>query len=101
MNLYLKISILQYMCQRVKRNYFCKRVIVSTTIWLEAINLIGQIHFDRENDNYLKRIEYLSSMIILSKCDAVVAGNCRGTHFAVLNSETVKNRYVFDKGYYE
>lgn len=89
------------MCQRAKRNYLCKWLIVSTTIWLEGINLIGQIHFDRENDNYLKMIEYLSSMIILSKCDAIVAGNCGGSLFAVLNSETVKNRCVFDKGYYE
>lgn len=65
------------------------------------INLIGQIHFDRENDNYLKVTGYLSSMIILSKCDAIVVGNGGGTLFAVLNSETVKNRCVFDKGHYE
>lgn len=66
----------------------------------DAINLIGQVHFQRENDNYLKGIEYLSSLTILSQCDAIVAGNCGGTLFSVLNSET-KNRYVFDKGYYQ
>ena len=67
----------------------------------DQINLIGQVHFHREHDNYLKGVEYLSSLMILSKCDAIVAGNCGGTLFAVLNSETTKNRYIFDRGYYQ
>jgi len=64
-------------------------------------DLIGRVHFDRENDNYKKGLEYLSSIVLLSKCKSLLAGNCGGTKFALLYSEfpyTICS--VFNKGLY-
>ena len=64
--------------------------------------VIGTVHFDRENDNYLKGLEYLSSMVLLSKCDSLIAGNCGGTKFALLYAPTnYRECHVFNKGLYE
>ena len=61
---------------------------------------IGEINFDRENDNYLKGLEYLSSMIILSKCGCIVGSNCGGTLMALLFTSERKDHVIIDKGYY-
>lgn len=66
----------------------------------ETVTEIGQVHFERENDNYWKGIEYLSSLILLSRCNGIVAGNCGGTLFAVLFSGEYKVKKIFMLGYY-
>lgn len=38
---------------------------------------IGEIHFSRDNDNYLKGLEYLSSINILSKCEYFIGGGAQ------------------------
>lgn len=63
-------------------------------------DLIGKVRFDRENDNYWKGLEYLSSMIILSKCRTLVAGNCGGTLFAMLMSDNYTDPHIFNYGIY-
>lgn len=62
--------------------------------------LIGQVIFERENDNYFKGLEYISSITILSKCNSLVAGGCGGTDFAVHYSNGYEICYVFDLGVY-
>lgn len=64
-----------------------------------GVDLIGRVHFNRENDNYWKGIEYLSSLMILSKCKSLIAGNCGGTLFAMLMAD-YQDPYVFDYGVY-
>lgn len=49
----------------------------------EKLRLIGEVHFERENDNYIRGLQYLSSLVILSRCDALLAGNCGGTLFSL------------------
>ena len=67
----------------------------------QAVTLIKDVHFDRENDDYLKGLEYLSSLKILSKCDGLVAGNCGGTLCAVIwNNNSYRDKYIFDLGCY-
>lgn len=61
--------------------------------------LIGKVRFDRENDNYWKGLEYLSSLMILSKCRTLVAGNCGGTLFAALMGD-YDAPLIFDYGVY-
>ncbi len=61
---------------------------------------ISEIHFDRENDNYLKGLEYLSSLTILSNCSAIVAGNCGGTFYSLVMKNNFKHICVFNKGLY-
>lgn len=82
-----------------------ERILSNSRVYYDGLYVpgdqIGNVHFERENDNYKKGLEYLSSMVLLSRCNSLVAGNCGGTKFALLYS---KNPYavchVFDKGLY-
>ena len=78
-----------------KRQYYDK-------IFTEnGLHRLKDVHFQRENDLYFKGLEYLSSLIILSKCQGLVAGNCGGTQAAVFwNNGNYKDMYVFDLGLY-
>ena len=65
------------------------------------IELIKDVHFDRKDDDYYKGVEYLSSLVILSKCDSLIAGNCGGTQAAVfMNRLNYKNCQVYNLGIY-
>ena len=66
----------------------------------QRLEYIGQVKFNRDRDNYWKGLEYLSSIVILSHCTDLIAGNCGGTEFAVLFTEGYRNKYIFDKGLY-
>ncbi len=62
---------------------------------------ISQVHHNRENDNYLKSLEYLSSLYLLSRCDALIAGNCGGSRAALyLNGGNYKYYNLFNLGLY-
>lgn len=66
-----------------------------------SISYIKDVHFERENDNYWSGLEYLSSIILLSRCDALVGGNCGGTLGAIFfNDEKYEFTHVFDLGLY-
>lgn len=67
----------------------------------QKLTLIKDVHFDREDDEYLKGLEYISSLQILAHCDGLVAGNCGGTQAAVLwNGDRYGEAHVFDAGEY-
>lgn len=61
-----------------KRTYYDKAMKEQNVTW------IGQVSFDRENDNYLKGLEYLSSIIIVSRCKALLGGYCGASNMALL-----------------
>ena len=62
---------------------------------------IKDVHFERENDDYLKGLEYLSSLAIVSKCDAFVGGNSGGTEAAVIfNGGKFEYCHIFNLGLY-
>lgn len=68
----------------------------------ENIELIKDVHFDRQNDDFYKGVEYLSSLVILSRCDSLLAGNCGGTQAAVfLNRLKYKHCKVYNLGIYD
>lgn len=78
-----------------KRSYYDEAMEKNGAKW------ITDVHFERENDEYLKGIEYLSSLYILSRCKALVGGNCTGTRIAIfLNDRTYERVYIFDRGLY-
>ena len=67
----------------------------------ENLQWISEVHFERENDDYLRGLEYLSSLYILSGCKALVGGNCTGSRIAYfLNNKKYEHCYIFDKGVY-
>lgn len=79
-----------------------KRVYYDKVYKHDKCEWIRDVHFDREHDNYLKGLEYLSSLTILSRCNALIAGNCGGTQMAVfLNDNKYEEKYIFDLGLYE
>lgn len=67
----------------------------------EDITLIGQVKFNRENDDYYKGLEYLSSLYILSKCNALIGGNCGGSCAALyMNNGKYEDWDIFNLGLY-
>lgn len=62
---------------------------------------IYQVNFDRKDDIYLKGLEYLSSIYLLSRCNALVAGNCGGSCAALyMNNMKYEDWKLFDLGLY-
>ncbi len=57
---------------------------------------------ERDNDLTKANMIYLVKEIVLSKCAALVAGRTSGSSFAcALNGGKYRQRFTFDKGYYE
>ena len=78
-----------------------KRTYYDRIMQEQSLVSIANVRFDRENDNHLKGLEYLSSLVILSRCDGLVAGNCGGTRMALfMNDGRYTRSRIFDKGLY-
>ncbi|MFB0925817.1 MAG: hypothetical protein QMB65_11155, partial [Vicingaceae bacterium] len=64
-------------------------------------NFMETIAFDRKDDKYLKGLEYLSEMYILSKLDGLICGETSGTVACVLrNKNGFDNLYFYNLGVY-
>lgn len=61
---------------------------------------IGFSGFNRENDKYLTGLEYLASIVILSRCNAIIASPTSGIVGALLMSEGFDNTLIYDWGVY-
>ncbi len=76
-----------------KRTYYDKKLAETNQKW------IGTVSFDRENDRYYRGLEYYSSINILSRCNALLAGFCGATGIALmLNNEKYERFHVYDLG---
>ena len=74
-----------------KRKYYDKVMEEKDIKW------ISMVHFDRENDNYWKGLEYLSSMYIVANCKALLGGYCGASNMALLlNNEKYERFIVYD-----
>lgn len=64
-------------------------------------NVLSDVHFERENDGYMKGMEYLTTMWCLSNCD-VLFGSLVGATVAALcmNKGKYKHVEIYDKGVY-
>lgn len=54
----------------------------------------------RDNDGYMRGLEYLTTMVCLSKCNCLVAGRCGASVVALMLSEGYEYTYLFDFGVY-
>ncbi len=78
-----------------------KRQYYDDIYYKENIQYIKDVHFDRENNNYLMGLEYLSSIILLSRCTSLIGGNCGGTMAALFFNDTrYEYTHIFDLGLY-
>ena len=55
----------------------------------------------KENDIYTRGLNYLITILILAKCNCIVAGRTSGTVGAALLTDGWEYSYFFDLGYYE
>lgn len=68
---------------------------------ISDIRYLAEAKFDRENDRYLKGLEYLSSIKLLSNADFIIAGLCAGTYAAnFLKPSKFEKTYYFNLGVY-
>ena len=93
---------------RMFREHFPGKILINRRMYYDEIfedhdlTWIKDVHFDRDNDDYWKGAEYLSSLMILSKCDALLAGNCGGSQMAVFqNHGKYEQVFIYDLGLYE
>lgn len=62
---------------------------------------ISDVRFQREDDAYLRGVEYLSSINLVSNCSALIAGGCGATIAALyMNGLKYKSSCVFQLGKY-
>ena len=109
--------------KEVMKEYSCNKIFVATedreiaklfqdnfgeqyiTNKKEFINYSGgylsENRRNRDNDQYIGGLEYLTSITILSRCNCIVAGRTSGTVGACLLSNGWDYSYFFDLGYYE
>lgn len=62
---------------------------------------LAEIRGENRNDKYLRGFNYLITILILAKCNCIVAGRTSGTVGAALLSDGWEYSYFFDLGYYE
>lgn len=83
---------------------FPNKIIVNKRVYYDSfdnIKFLAEAKFDRENDDFLKGLEYLSSILLLSKCDSLIAGLCAGTYAAnFMNEIDFRNKHFFYYGVY-
>lgn len=61
---------------------------------------LSEIHFDRKNDPYLRGLEYLISVLLLTRCAYLIAGRCSASHAAMMINNHYKDKFIFDIGRY-
>lgn len=67
----------------------------------ENISYLAQAKFNRENDEFLKGLEYLSSIKLLATSHSIIAGLCAGTYAAnFFKKENFTHEYFFNLGVY-
>ncbi len=60
------------------------------------------ISFDRENDKFLKGLEYLTTVVLLSKCNCLIGSLVGATVGALgMNKGEYKHVYIYDLGEYK
>ena len=62
---------------------------------------LSQINFDRDNDQYLRGVEYIVTIELLSRCNNLLAGICAGSVCAqIINNGRYEHIKMVDKGEY-
>lgn len=68
---------------------------------VQGENINDVMRRNEEKSAYQRGREYLQSVLLLSKCNCLVAGNAGGSQAALLFSEGYEYKYVFNLGVYQ
>ena len=79
---------------------FSERELIDSYPVLPADSAITNVRFERENDGYLKGIEYLRQLYMLSECDYIISGWNSSFRMALLLSGGFEKYYAFNLGKY-
>lgn len=79
---------------------FSDRKMIDSYPVLPAGSAITNICFERENDGYLKGMEYLRQLYMLSECDYIISGLNSSFRIAILLSGGFEKYFAFDLGKY-
>ena len=84
---------------------FPSRVLVNKRCYYDgdySNSFLFEVKNPRNNDQYFRNLEYLSSMFILSKCDLLIGGMCGGSQGVLImrGSKMYEYLYLFDLGDY-
>lgn len=87
---------------------FPNRVLINKRVYYDIENIdykaerVASLNFEREDDRFLKGLEYMSSINILSNCNSFLGSGCAGTYVAVIaNNGKYDPMYLWDLGYYD
>ena len=104
---YIYLATEDYNIAQLLKREFSNKVIENKRYYFnqqfddEDMQRVSQVHFDRENDAFLRMLEYMSSINLVSKCDYLVTGLSGGSEMAIYrNGNHYKYSYIFDKGVY-
>ncbi len=90
-----------------RENLGDKTVIVNESVRYDEfnnkkVNVLSEMKFDRENDKYLRGIEYLTTMYLLSKCNVLFGSLVGSTIGAIcMNNGEYEHIEIFDEGVYK
>ena len=63
-------------------------------------NTVSAQRIDRDNDHFLRGKEYLTEMVLLSKCNSLIATRCSGSVGVMMLADKFEHTYFFNLGRY-
>ena len=85
------------------REVFGDRLLINQSARVDHYSggAIGDVSFNRANDKYLKGLEYLTTVYLLSQCTCLIGSLVGSTTGALLlNKDRYEHTYIYDLGVY-
>lgn len=100
---YIYLATDEFKTEQEFQKAFPGKIIINKRTYFDGYDfsktLIGDIVLERENDKYLRGLEYLSSLNLLSKCGGLCSGLSGGTFAAFyMNHGKYRYKYFWDLG---
>ena len=88
-------------CIRLKKE-FGEAFLINKKEFIEYQGGITPLtRIQRDNDEYLQGVEYLTTIVMLSKCNCFLGARNSGSVGAILLSDGFEHQYIYDLGKYE
>jgi hypothetical protein len=75
---------------------------VDSSIYIDNYVPLVNLSFERSNDKYLSGLEYLTTVVILSRCNCLIGSLVGKTVGAIeMNNNSYENKFIYDLGVYK